>query len=108
MNISLSPFAPENLVSRDEFGRPVPRQPAHLHTQAVSGAYPGDYSRFPRRRSFIYLNRHTPSGQSRVYRVKVLRTDGAHCRESAGTGSVVLKVVPVTGAVIASPWTITN
>ena len=31
MNISLSAFAPENLVSRDEFGSPVPRQPAHLH-----------------------------------------------------------------------------
>ena len=29
MNISLSPFAPKNLVSRDGFGRPVPRQPAH-------------------------------------------------------------------------------
>ena len=26
---SLSPHAPENLVSRDGFGRPVPRQPAH-------------------------------------------------------------------------------
>ena len=26
MNSSLSPFAPENLVSRDGFGRPVPRQ----------------------------------------------------------------------------------
>ena len=26
MNISLSPFAPENLVSRDMFGCPVPRQ----------------------------------------------------------------------------------
>ena len=34
MNISLSPFAPENLVSRDGFGNPVSRQPAHLHTQA--------------------------------------------------------------------------
>ena len=31
----LSPFAPENLVSRDEFGSPVPRQPAHRHTQVV-------------------------------------------------------------------------
>ena len=30
MNISLSPVAPENLVSRDGFGRPVPRQPAHI------------------------------------------------------------------------------
>ena len=28
-NFSLSPFAPENLVSRDGFGRPVPRHPAH-------------------------------------------------------------------------------
>ena len=34
-----SPFSPENLVSRDGFGTPVPRQPAHLHTQAESGAY---------------------------------------------------------------------
>ena len=30
---------PENLVSRDGFSRPVPRQPAHLHTQAEPGAY---------------------------------------------------------------------
>ena len=40
------------------------------------------------------LNRHTPSDQSRVYRVAQLRTDGVHCRESAGTGPVNLKVVP--------------
>ena len=51
MNILLSPCAPENLVSRDGFSRPVPRQPAHLHTQAESGAYLGDSSRVPRRRS---------------------------------------------------------
>ena len=30
-------------------------------------------------RGSIYLNRHTPSGQSRVYRVTQLRTDGVHC-----------------------------
>ena len=30
INISLSTFAPENLVSRNGFGFPVPRQPAHL------------------------------------------------------------------------------
>ena len=66
---SLSLFAPENLVSRDGFGSPVPRQPAHLHTQAESGAYLRDSSRVPRRRPFIYLNRHTPSGQSQLYRV---------------------------------------
>ena len=86
-----------NLVSRDGFGSSVPRQPAYLHTQAESGAYLRDPSRFPRRRPFIYLNRHTPSGQSRVYRVPRLRTDGVHYRESAGAGPVVLKVVAITG-----------
>ena len=91
-NISLSAFAPENLVSRDGFGRPVPHQPAHLHTQAESGAYLRDSSRVPRRRPFIYLNRHTPLGQSRVYRFTQLRTDGVHCRESSGIGSVNLEV----------------
>ena len=30
MNISLSAFAPENLVSRDGFGSPAPRQPVHI------------------------------------------------------------------------------
>ena len=35
---SLSPFAPENLVSRDGLGNPIRRQPAHLYTQAESGA----------------------------------------------------------------------
>ena len=53
-----STFAPENLVSRDGSGSPVPRrQPAHLHTQAESGAYLlWDSSRVPRRRPlFIYF-----------------------------------------------------
>ena len=31
-----------------------------LHTQAKYGAYSRDSSRFPRQRSFISLNRHTP------------------------------------------------
>ena len=55
LNISLSAFAPENLVSRDGFGSPVPRQPAHLHTYAESGVYLRDSSRVPLRRSFIHL-----------------------------------------------------
>ena len=53
----------------------------------------------------MYISRHTPSGQSQVYRVTQLRTDGFHRRESAGTGPVVLEVVPVTGAACASQWT---
>ena len=44
---------------------------------------------------------HTTSGQSRVYRVTQLHTDGVQRRESAGTRSVVLKVVPVMGAAFA-------
>ena len=102
-DIFLSAFAPENLVSRDGFGSPVPRQPAHLHTQAESGAYLRDSSRvlFP----LFFLNRHTPSGQSRIYRVTQLRTDGVHCRESAGTGLVNLKVVSNECCLGRSPWT---
>ena len=52
MNIPLSAFVPENLVSRDGFSNLVPRQPAHLHTQAESGAYSRDSSRVPQRRYF--------------------------------------------------------
>ena len=53
MNIPLSPYVPDNLVSRDGSSRPGPRQPAHLHTQAESGAYLWDSSRVPRRRPFM-------------------------------------------------------
>ena len=98
MNISLFPFAHDNLVSRDGFGRPIPREPAHLHTQAESGAYSRDSSRFPRRRPCIYTaNRHRVSPE--FYQVTQLRTDGFRCQESAGTGhrasinTVVLEVV---------------
>ena len=59
MNFSLSPFAPERLVSREGFGSPVPRKPTYLNAQAESGAFLRDPSRVPRRRPSIYLNRHT-------------------------------------------------
>ena len=93
----LSPFAPMNLVSRDKFGRPVPRQPAHSlpHSGGIINHQSGS-SRFPRRRPYLY--RQPPSDQSRVYRVTQLRSDSVHCRGSAGTGPLVLKVVPVSGA----------
>ena len=54
------------------------------------------------RAASIYFYQHyTPSGQSRVYRVTQLRTDGVHCRESVGPGPVVLKIVRVAGAAFA-------
>ena len=49
-----------------------------------------DCSRVSWRRPFVNLNHHTPSGQSRVYRVTKLRTDGVHYRGSTGTGPVNL------------------
>ena len=105
MNISLSAFDPENLVSRDGFGNPVPRQPADLHTQVESGAY-GIPPEFRDGVHSFISNRQTPSGKPRVYRVTHLRTDGVHCREFAGTGPVNLKVVPNECCLGTSPLTL--
>ena len=49
----------------------------------------------PAFRDGVHIHRRPPSGQSRVHQVTRLRTDGVHCRESAGTGAVVLKVARV-------------
>ena len=94
MNTSLSAFAPENLVSRDAFGSPVPRQRAHLHTQAKSGAYLRDSSRVPRRRPFIYLKppyaiRSVPSlsGLAIAYRWRSLAARVRRHRASKPQGS---------------------
>ena len=91
MNIPLSPCVPENLVSRDGFSRPVPRQPAHLHTQAESGAYLRDSSRVPRRRPFMkppYTIGSVPSlsGHANAYRWRSLPRVRRH-RASKPQGS---------------------
>ena len=49
-------LAPENLVSRDGFGSPAPRQPTHLHTLAEPGPCLRDSSRVPGRRPFFRLH----------------------------------------------------
>ena len=93
MNISLSTFVPENLVSRDGFGKPVPRQPAHLHAQGEYDAYLLDSSRVPRRRPFIYLKPpyavgsvRTLSGHAIAYRWRSLPRVRRH-RASKPQGS---------------------
>ena len=91
MNIPLSPCVPENLVSRDGFSRSVPRQPAHLHTQAESGAYLRDSSRVPRRRPFMkppYAIGSVPSlsGRAIAYRWRSLPRVRRH-RASKSQGS---------------------
>ena len=69
MNIFLSAFVPENLVSRDDFGVPsrVSLLISILRLNLVL-----TYGILPELRGGVHLyiyNRHTPSGQSRVYRV---------------------------------------
>ena len=90
-NIPLSPCVPESLVSSDGFSRPVPRQPAHLHTQAESGAYLRDSFRVPRRRPFIkppYAIGSVPSlsGHAIAYRWRSLPRVRRH-RASKPQGS---------------------
>ena len=93
MLFSLSAFAPENLVSRDGFGGPVPRQPAHLHAQAKSGAYLWNPSRVPRRRPFVCIKPPhatgsvpTLSGHATAYRWRSLPRVRRH-RASKPQGS---------------------
>ena len=90
-SIPLSPCVPDNLVSRDGFSRPVPRQPAHLHPQAESGAYLRDSSRVPRRRPFMkppYAIGSVPSssGHAIAYRWRSLPRVRRH-RASKPQGS---------------------
>ena len=87
-NIPLSPCVPENLVLRDGFSRPVPRQPAHLHTQAEYGAYLRDSSRVPRRRPFMkppYAIGSVPSltGHAIAYRWRSLPRVHRHVRSDS-------------------------
>ena len=111
MNISLSTFAPENLVPRYVFGRPVPRQPAHLHTQAESGAYLRDSFRVPRRGLFIYLKPlyaigsvPSLSGHAIVYRWRLLPRVRRHrASKSQGSSERVLPwQVPMDQLICAS------
>ena len=87
----MSPCVPEDLVSRDGFSRPVPRQPAHLHTQAESSAYLRDSSRVPWRRLFMkppYAIGLVPSlsGHAIAYRWRLLPRVRQH-RASKPQGS---------------------
>ena len=90
-DIPLSPCVPKNLVSRDGFSHLVPRQPAHLHTQAESGACLRDSSRVPRRRPFMkppYAIGSVPilSGYATAYRWRSLPRVRRH-RDSEPQGS---------------------
>ena len=61
----LSSFAPENLVSRDGFGRPVQRQPAYLHNipadRVLTYGIPPEFRGGVHLFSFITVVRHRVS-----------------------------------------------
>ena len=109
MNISLYRFAPENLVSRDGFGRPVPRQPAHLHNTQTAYIWRLLTEFLPiSAAASIYLFKPpyaigsvpSLSGHAIAYRWRSLPRVRRH-RASKPQG-----IVPViTGAAFASPWT---
>ena len=83
-----------------ETGSAVPSRvsPLILHTQGESDWLVLTHGIPPAFRDGVsnYVYRQSPSGRPQVYRVTQLRADGVHCREFAGTGPVVLKVVRVT------------
>ena len=99
----------ENLVSRDGFSRPVPRQPAHLHTQAESGAYLRGSSRVPRRCPFMkppHAIGSVPSlsGHAFAYRWRSLPRV-RRCRASKPQGSserVLPWQIPMDQLILAS------
>ena len=72
MKCSRPSFAPEDIVSRDRFGYPVPRQPLIVHTQAESRAYSSRALLLPpASRDGLYPLYRQPSsssGQPRVHR----------------------------------------
>ena len=95
-----------------ETGSAVPSRVSlhpHNNTQTESGLCLRDSLRVLRRRPFIYfLNRHTPSGQSRVHGVTQLRSDGVRSlprvrrhRASKPQGSSEQEVICLG----RSPWT---
>ena len=83
--IYLSSFAPKNLVSRDKFGSPVPCQPVHSpHSDRIWCLLTGFLLPLSAM-VFIYtVNRHwfSPKFLHRWF----------HCRESTGTGPVILTI----------------
>ena len=90
MNFSLSPFAPNTLVSRERFGCPVPRWTAEL------GAYSRGLLSLLRRRCLIYtkcIYCHRDIGVSPDFiRSRNYIMAFVHRRESADTGPAVIIV----------------
>ena len=106
-NISLTPFATENLVSRDGFGSPVPRQPVHSQNivklnLVLTHGIPPDF------RGGVHLIICTAIR----HRVSPEFIESRNCVPMVFTaesplaqGPVNLKVVPNGCCLVRSPWT---
>ena len=86
-----------NNTGRDD-GRKNPPRSVTLNSRVANG----DREKIIFRDGVHIIYRQPPSAQSRVHQVARLRTDGVHCRESAGTRGpvVVLKVIPYVISII--------
>ena len=98
IEISYSLFEPKNLVTRNRFGRLVPRLPLH-------SPHPGSNLSFlplsaMMTASICTVNRHQIGLDTRAYRVSRICVSMAFTAESlpTGTGPAVLKEAWVTGA----------
>ena len=93
----MSAFAPENLVWRDGFSNPVPRQPVHLHTQAVGNVEclkknqnaPRPSEHPPVRSVVVRLIRFKPRGVLSAYpKTKTETKHDNRCRGEKGSSPI--------------------
>ena len=87
LNISMSPFAPENLGSRDGIGSDASCSSAYLRlnlwfTYGILHDFRGGVDLFIE--TAMYAIGPVPSLSCHA----IFRTDGVHCQESAGSGPV--------------------
>ena len=95
MSLALSPFTPENLVSRGGFDVQSHVSPIIRHTQAE---FRRTHGIFPALYDSVAIILSTAIGPVLSFSGYAIVYDGVHCEEPASIGPVVLKVVPVAGA----------
>ena len=97
----LSPLAPESLVSRVRFGRPVLRQPAHSpHPYRLNLVFTYGMIQFPLptfRATISIKTVMSHRASLKFIRSRICVTEGVLYRKSASPGPVVLKVAQRTG-----------
>ena len=83
---SLSLFAPENLVSRDGFCSPVPRQPAHLHILRLNVMFSNGILPDFRGGVSMYVSMYVWSSHTCMYVCMDVYVWSSHIAEYGSTG----------------------